>query len=145
MRLRDEMPELEGATVWYNSEPIEKKDLIGHKPTLIHFWSVSCEICKQTMRNIQEFRNNYKNELHVIAVHMPRSNEDLYLEDVKNVARDYGISQPIYVDNNHRLTDRLGVNYVPAYFVFDEMGKLRHLQSGESTIRMVLKRIQRLI
>src|SRR5690625_3349104 len=157
MRLRDEMPELEGATVWYNSEPIEKKDLIGHKPTLIHFWSVSCEICKQTMRNIQEFRNNYKNELHVIAVHMPRSEEDLDLEQIKQVAEEHDItqpifvdnehrlteiccviscsSQPIFVDNEHRLTDAFNNHYVPSYYVFDKKGQLRHRQSGNGGMK----------
>lgn len=144
MRLRESMPRLDEATHWLNSGTIQKEDLIG-KPTLFHFWSVSCDLCKNVLPQINQLRDDYHGRLNVIAVHMPRSNEDLYLEDVKNVARDYGISQPIYVDNNHRLTDRLGVNYVPAYFVFDEMGKLRHLQSGESTIRMLLKRIQRLI
>lgn len=145
MRLRDEMPELEGATVWYNSEPIEKKDLIGHKPTLIHFWSVSCEICKQTMRNIQEFRNNYKNELHVIAVHMPRSEEDLDLEQIKQVAEEHDITQPIFVDNEHRLTDAFNNHYVPSYYVFDKKGQLRHRQSGNGGMKMLEKRLNRVI
>src|SRR5690625_708503 len=101
MRLRDEMPELEGATIWYNSDPIEKKDLIGDKPTLFHFWSVSCELCKIAMPNINEFRDQYKDELNVIAVHMPRSENDLDLEQVQQVAQEHDITQPIFVDNEH--------------------------------------------
>ena len=52
MKLRDEMPELEGATKWLNSNEIKKSDLIGDKPTLVHFWSVSCGLCKEAMPNV---------------------------------------------------------------------------------------------
>ena len=144
MRLRENMPQLDGATDWLNSSIIQKEDLMG-KPTLFHFWSISCDQCKIALLHINQLRNEYRGKLNVIAVHMPRSNEDLDLEDIGNVAREYGISQPIFVDNNHILTDMFAVNYVPAYFIFDEMGKLRHFQSGDSSIRMLLKRIDRLI
>lgn len=145
MRLRDEMPELNGATVWYNSEPLEKKDLIGNKPTLIHFWSVSCELCKMAMPNINQFRDDYKNELNVIAVHMPRSEKDLDLEKIKKVADEHDVTQPIFVDNDHTLTDAFANQHVPAYYVFDEEGKLRHFQAGDGGMKMLKKRVDRVL
>ncbi len=144
MRLRDNMPQLDGATHWLNSGHITKGDLVG-KPTLFHFWSVSCDLCKIALPEINQLRDHYRGRLNVIGVHMPRSDEDLYLEEVKDVARDYEILHPIYVDNDHILTDIFSVRYVPAYFIFDEIGKLRHYQSGDSTIKMLLKRIDRLM
>ena len=144
MRLREHIPQLDGATDWLNSTTIQKEDLMG-RPTLFHFWSISCDQCKMGLLHINQLRDEYRGKLNVIAVHMPRSNEDLDLEDVGNVAREYGISQPIFVDNDHILTDMFAVNYVPAYFIFDEMGKLRHFQSGDRSIKMLLKRIDRLI
>lgn len=145
MRLRDEMPELEGAEIWYNSDPIIKEDLVGHKPTLFHFWSVSCELCKQAMPNVNKFRDKYKNELNVIAVHMPRSEKDLDLDQVKQVAEEHDITQPIFVDNNHTLTDAFNNQYVPAYYVFDEKGKLRHRQAGDGGMNMLEKRVNRVL
>ena len=41
MKLRTPMPDLTGATTWLNGE-VSTSDLVGEKPTLIHFWSVSC-------------------------------------------------------------------------------------------------------
>ena len=38
MKLRQQMPELDGAVTWLNGE-VHKDELIGDKPTLIHFWS----------------------------------------------------------------------------------------------------------
>ncbi|MGM7703345.1 redoxin domain-containing protein [Pseudalkalibacillus sp. Hm43] len=144
MRLRTEMPEFEGATEWLNGE-VSKSDLVGDKPTLVHFWSVSCQLCKDAMPNINQFRDDYKDELNVIAVHMPRSEKDLDLDQVKEVAEEHGISQPIFVDNKHKLTDAYENQYVPAYYVFDAEGKLRHFQAGGDGMKMLTKRVNRVL
>lgn len=145
MRLRAELPELDGATKWLNSKGINKSDLIGNKPTLIHFWSVSCGLCKEAMPNVNEFRDEYQDELNVIAVHMPRSEKDLDLDQIKEVADEHDISQPIFVDNQHKLTDAFENQYVPAYYVFDSEGKLRHFQAGGGGMKMLRKRVNRVL
>ncbi|SDJ75604.1 TlpA family protein disulfide reductase [Sediminibacillus albus] len=144
MKLREPMPELEGATEWLNGE-VTKDELIGGKPTLIHFWSVSCGLCKEAMPNVNEFRDEYKDELNVIAVHMPRSEKDLDLDTIKEVAEEHGISQSIFVDNKHALTDAFDNKYVPAYYVFDAEGNLRHFQAGGGGMKMLRKRVNRVL
>lgn len=145
MRLKDEMPELAGATKWYNSRPLQKRDLIGSKSTLIHYWSVSCRLCKEAMPTVNEFRDAYKGELNVISVHMPRSKKDLELREVKRVADEHGMTQPIFVDNNHTLTNAFNTQIVPAYYVFDKEGRLRHYQAGGGGMKMLHKRISRVL
>jgi thiol-disulfide isomerase/thioredoxin len=144
MRLRSDMPELSGATEWINGE-ISKSDLVGDKPTLIHFWSVSCGLCKEAMPSINQFRDDYKDELNVIAVHMPRSEKDLDIAQIKEVAEEHDITQPIFVDNDHALTDAFENEYVPAYYVFDAEGKLRHYQAGGDGMKMLTKRVNRVL
>jgi thiol-disulfide isomerase/thioredoxin len=144
MRLRSDMPELTGATEWINGE-VSKSDLVGDKPTLIHFWSVSCGLCKEAMPSINQFRDDYKDELNVIAVHMPRSEKDLDLAQIKEVAAEHDITQPIFVDNDHALTDAFENEYVPAYYVFDAEGKLRHYQAGGDGMKMLTKRVNRVL
>jgi thiol-disulfide isomerase/thioredoxin len=144
MRLRDEMPELNGAAEWINGE-VTKNELVGNKPTLIHFWSVSCGLCKEAMPNINQFRDDYKDELNVVAVHMPRSESDLDIDAVKETAKEHDITQPIFVDNDHTLTDAFENQYVPAYYVFDAEGKLRHFQAGGDGMKMLTKRVNRVL
>lgn len=144
MRLRALMPELSGATEWLNGE-VTKADLVGQKPTLIHFWSVSCYLCKEAMAQVNQFRDDYKDKLNVIAVHMPRNEEDFNLEDIKKTADEQGITQPIFVDNEHKLTDTFENQYVPAYYVFDKEGHLRHFQAGGSGMTMLEKRVKRVL
>lgn len=144
MKLRSEMPELEGETAWLNGE-VSKSDLVGEKPTLIHFWSISCHLCKEAMPEVNNFRDKYKDELNVVAVHMPRSEKDLDLNDIKEVAAEHGITQPIFVDSKMKLTDAFENQYVPAYYVFDKDGKLRHFQAGGSGMKMLEKRVNRVL
>jgi len=144
MKLRTPMPELTGATSWLNGE-VSRKQLIGNKPTLIHFWSVSCGLCKEAMPEVNNFRDQYKNELNVLAVHMPRSEKDMDLGDIKKIAAEHDITQPIYVDSEMKLTDAFDNQYVPAYYVFDKDGQLRHFQAGGSGMKMLEKRVNRVL
>lgn len=144
MKLREPMPELTGATEWLNGQ-VTKEELVGTKPTLIHFWSISCHLCKEAMPQVNEFRDQYKDKLNVVAVHMPRSEDDLKIEDIKNIAAEHDITQPIFVDSEHKLTDAFENQYVPAYYVFDKDGKLRHFQAGGSGMKMLEKRVNRVL
>ncbi|HWO96180.1 MAG TPA: redoxin domain-containing protein [Bacillus sp. (in: firmicutes)] len=144
MKLREQMPELTGATEWLNGQ-VTKEELIGEKPTLIHFWSISCHLCKEAMPQVNEFRDQYKDKLNVIAVHMPRSENDLNLDEIKKVAEEHKIVQPIFIDSDHKLTDAFENQYVPAYYVFDKTGQLRHFQAGGSGMKMLEKRVNRVL
>ncbi|MFC3884285.1 TlpA family protein disulfide reductase [Bacillus songklensis] len=144
MKLREQMPELTGATEWLNGQ-VTKEELIGEKPTLIHFWSISCHLCKEAMPQVNEFRDQYKDKLNVVAVHMPRSENDLNIEEIKKVAEEHNIVQPIFVDSEHKLTDAFENQYVPAYYVFDKTGQLRHFQAGGSGMKMLEKRVNRVL
>ncbi|MFI8577294.1 TlpA family protein disulfide reductase [Rossellomorea aquimaris] len=144
MKLREPMPELNGATEWLNGE-VKKGDLVGEKLTLIHFWSISCHLCKEAMPQVNEFRDQYSDKLNVMAVHMPRSEDDLNLDEIKKVAAEHDVTQPIFVDSEHKLTDAFENQYVPAYYVFDKDGNLRHFQAGGSGMKMLEKRVNRVL
>ncbi|WP_445487611.1 TlpA family protein disulfide reductase [Niallia sp. 03133] len=144
MKLREQMPELEGATAWINDE-VTKADLVGEKATLIHYWSVSCYLCKEAMPDVNELRDEYEDDLNVVAVHMPRSEDDLEMSVIEGMAIGHDITQPIFVDSEHKLTDVFENKYVPAYYLFDKEGKLRHFQAGGQGMPMLRKKIERVL
>ncbi|HLR07791.1 MAG TPA: redoxin domain-containing protein [Bacillota bacterium] len=144
MRLRDQMPEWKRESMWLNSRPLMKHDLRGDIPSLIHFWSVSCSLCKKAMPNINTIYEEYKNHLNVIAVHMPRSDNDFDLEKIKATAKAHHITHPLCIDNDYKLTDAFNNKYVPAYYLFDREGTLRYTQIGSRRLTMLCKRIERL-
>src|SRR5699024_5448742 len=145
MKLRDQMPELGHSGKWLNSKPLFKNDLIGNKPVLIYFWSVSCETCKKAMPKVNEMCNAYKDQLRVVTVHMPRSERDQDLSEVRSTAKEHNISHPIIIDNQHRLTNQFKNRYGPGYYLFDTNGKLRHRHSGSGGLQMLQKRINRAV
>src|SRR5689334_24953626 len=89
MRIGTPMPSLEGATEWISSSADEAlKDAEG-QPVLIHFWSVSCGMCKDNLPTVAEWRDKYRVAgLRLVAVHMPRYPEDTHGYSVREaVAR----------------------------------------------------------
>jgi thiol-disulfide isomerase/thioredoxin len=119
----------------------------GH-PTLVHFWSVSCSICKENLPRIAEWRDSRRDEgLRVIAVHMPRYEKDTDVEEVRAAISRYNITEPCAVDNQHRLRDAFQneQGYVPAYYLFDAQGKLRSFAAGEFGIKMLAAAVERVM
>ena len=143
MKLHAPMPSLDGART-LNKKEITREMLIG-KPTFFHFWSVSCDLCKYGLDTISYMANKYANDLNVIAVHMPRNEQDVIIQNVKAVRDYYKMKQPIIIDNDFSLTDRFRNQYVPAYYVFDHNGLLRHYQAGGGSLRILERRIQRIV
>ncbi|GAB3068318.1 TlpA family protein disulfide reductase [Virgibacillus ainsalahensis] len=145
MRLKTQMPELDGATNWLNGKGIMRNDLIGNKPTLIHFWSISCDLCKKAMPKLNKLRDENRDRLNVIAVHMPRSEKDKELDEISSLATKIGILEPIFVDNENRLSSVFKNRYVPAYYLFDRDGELRYMQDGSGRTQLLQKRVVRML
>lgn len=144
MRLREELPDFPGITEWMNGQ-VTKADLAGH-PVLVHFWSVSCYMCKESLPQINEWRDKYAaNGLRVIGIHMPRSEADTNLDTIKETIAQYELTHPIAIDNEMVTTDAFTNEYVPAYYLFDESLQLRHFQAGEKGLNLVKKRLHRIL
>jgi thiol-disulfide isomerase/thioredoxin len=140
-----QMPALKGGTNWFNSEPITNEQLAGH-PTLIHFWAISCHMCKESLPEITKWIEKYGPQgLKVVAIHMPRQESDTNVDDVKKAIDEYEVKQPCVVDNWHEITDAFENKYVPAFYLFDAEGKLRDFKAGEKAPKMVEPAIERVL
>ncbi|MET1248817.1 TlpA disulfide reductase family protein [Sporolactobacillus sp. STCC-11] len=137
------MPDLNVATHWMNQK-VTREMLLG-SPTLIHFWSVSCPKCKQALPVVQSIREKYRGILTVVAIHMPLSEADLDVNEVARTAAMHSITEPILIDNTHRLADAFGNRFVPAYYLFAPEGKLIEYHMGERGALRIYKVIDRLL
>jgi len=148
MRIGTEMPPLSGATEWLGaSQAHAEAEAKGH-PTIVHFWSVSCGICKENLPRIAQWRDeNREQGLRVIAVHMPRYEADTDVEAVREAFSHYKISEPCAVDNEHKLRDAFqnDQGYVPAYYLFDADGKLRSFAAGERGLDLLKATLDRVL
>ncbi len=142
MRVDAPLPSLTGATRWFNST-VSREELIG-QPTLIHFWSVSCHICKETMPGVVEWKEKYApNGLRMVGIHVPRQEEDTDIGHVEELVNQYHMAHPIAVDNQLTIAGAFANEFVPAFYVFDREGKLRFRAGGDKGFQMVEGRIRR--
>ena len=133
MKIGTQMPALEGATEWFNATAAHASAEAKGRPTLVHFWSVSCETCQDNMPRVAEWRDRWAAEgLRVIAVHMPRREADADVEAVREAVACHNITEPCAVDNRHKLRDAFqnDEGQMPAYYLFDAGGKLRSFAAG---------------
>ncbi len=148
MRIGTELPSLEGATEWFNATGARAAEESKGHPTLVHFWSLSCGLCKENMPRVSEWRERRAAEgLRVIAVHMPRYEADTDAEAVRDAVVKYEITEPCAVDNEHRLRDAFQneQGYVPAYYLFDAEGKLRGFAAGEYGLKVIGPALDRVL
>jgi len=148
MRIGTEMPPLEGATEWINKPGSEAVEEARGYPTLVHFWSVSCHICKENMPRVSEWREKRREDgLRVIAVHMPRYPADTDESAVREAIEKFNITEACAVDNEHKLRDAFknDQGYVPAYYLFDREGKLKSFAAGERGLDLVSSAMNRML
>ncbi|WP_313891440.1 thioredoxin-like domain-containing protein [Psychrobacillus sp.] len=144
MKLKEELPEFPRNLEWINGS-IRKGQVGGGVPILVHFWSVSCSLCKDGMSSIHKWKEQYENDLVIIAVHMPRTKEDVNVQLVRTLAQQFKIDHPICLDDELVMTKKFQNRIVPAFYLFDKNGLMRHYQSGEQGMWMLEKRIIRMI
>ena len=148
VRIGTEMPSFEGATEWANGGAEAAFAEAQGRPTLVHFWSVSCGICKNNLPRIAEWRDGRKGEgLRVIAVHMPRYPADVDAAAVREAIANYQITEPCAIDNEHKLRDAFknDQGFVPAYYLFDAQGKLKSFAAGERGISLLATALDRVL
>ncbi len=134
MRIGDAMPSLEGATTWFNGSLEDTLEHAKGNPVLVHFWAVSCGICKDKMPQLNDLKAKYgESGLQTIAVHMPRYEADTDLDTVNQAMMDNKIEEPCAVDSLHKLKDAFlnEQGWVPVYYLFDSEGKLKTRAAGE--------------
>ena len=148
MRIGTELPSFEGATEWFNATGAAAEERAKGHPVLVHFWSVSCGVCKDNLPQVARWRDERGAQgLRVVAVHMPRYEADTDTEAVRDAVAEYNITEPCAVDNGHKLRDAFQneQGYVPAYYLFDAEGKLRCFAAGEYGLKVIGPALDRVL
>jgi len=148
MRIGTPMPSLDGATEWINGSAEEAlREAAGH-PVLVHFWSLSCGMCKENLPRVAEWRAKYRDAgLRLIAIHMPRYPDDTDVNAVREASTQYDIVDASAIDNEHKLRDAFQneKGYVPAYYLFDEQHNLKSFAAGEYGTKVMEPALERLL
>ncbi|HVO46484.1 MAG TPA: cytochrome c biogenesis protein DipZ [Steroidobacteraceae bacterium] len=126
-----QLPALDGATLWLNSQPLTREALRG-KVVLIDFWTYSCINCLRALPYVKGWYDKYKGQgLVVIGVHAPEFAFEKDPDNVRRAVRDLGVTYPVALDNDYAIWRSFNNQYWPAHYFIDTQGRIRAHHFGE--------------
>ena len=124
-------PELTGISAWINSDPLTLKQLRG-KVVLVDFWTYSCINCIRNNTYLEQWYEKYKDQgFVIIGVSAPEFSFEKVLANVKQGAKDQGLTYPIALDNDLATWNAYHNQYWPAGYLIDAGGNIRRTEFGE--------------
>ena len=125
------MPILDGATAWINSQPLKAADLRG-KVVLIEFWTYTCINWRRQFPYVRAWADKNKDKgLVVIGVHSPEFAFEKNIDNVRQAIREIRVPFPVAVDSDYSVWQAFNNEYWPALYFVDSQGRIRHHQFGE--------------
>ena len=122
--------ELVGITDWINTGPLALSGLQGNV-VLVVFFSAACDDCIQSQPFIESWRRKYDSHgLTVVGVHTPQFAFEKRLDDVIRSLEAQGIMHPVAVDREGASARAFRNPSVPAMYLLDNQGFIRHVRFG---------------
>jgi thiol-disulfide isomerase/thioredoxin len=139
------MPELDGATGWLNSMPLNRKALQG-KVVLVNFWTFTCINSIRPFPYLRSWIEKYKDAGFVlIGVHTPEFSFEHEPVNVETAARNLNIVFPIAVDSKYGVWKAFNNQAWPAQYLIDAKGRIRYQHFGESDYDEIESAIRELL
>ena len=133
LRLSSEgnVPSLDGATEWLNSEPLTAADLRGHV-VAFDFWTFTCINWIRTAPYRRAWYEKYREQgLILIGVHTPEFPFEQDVDSIRAHVEEMRIEYPVAVDSDYAIWTAFANNYWPALYVADTEGAIRFHRYGE--------------
>jgi len=125
------MPPLDDATSWINSQPLKAADLRG-KVVLIEFWTYTCINWRRQLPYVRAWADKYKDKgLVIIGVHSPEFAFEKNIDNVRRATKEIGVQYPVAVDSDYAIWRAFNNEYWPALYFVDTQGRIRQHQFGE--------------
>jgi thiol-disulfide isomerase/thioredoxin len=99
--------------------------LRGDGTTVVSLWSIWCEPCRRELPQLQEYAITHP-EVAVVALNLGDTPKA-----VTDYAAELGLTLPIAIDDEARVSSALGVSSVPATIVIDRKGSVVAKHLGE--------------
>jgi len=120
------------ATEWFNSKPLNKKDLLG-KVTLIDFWTFDCWNCYRSFPWLHGVEKTYRDKgFQIIGIHSPEFEYEKVHSNIKAKIKKFKITNAVMVDNDMSFWRAMNNRYWPSYYLVDKKGQVRANFVGET-------------
>ena len=106
---------------------INSGDLLNGNRLVVSLWSTWCVPCRRELPQLQQFAVEHQ-DVSVVAVNLGDK-----LDSVAAYAAEIGLTMPVVIDSEGRISSALGVTSVPSTLVIDLHGKVIATHVGEIT------------
>ena len=106
---------------------INSGDLLNGNRLVVSLWSTWCVPCRRELPQLQQFAVEHQ-DVSVVAVNLGDK-----LDSVAAYADEIGLTMPVVIDSEGRISSALGVTSVPSTIVIDSHGKVIATHVGEIT------------
>jgi thiol-disulfide isomerase/thioredoxin len=125
------MPQLDGATGWLNSEPLDPAGLRG-SVVLVNFWTLTCINWLRQEPYVRAWSQAYREDgLVVIGAHTPEFSFEHDVDLVRRAVDDREIDYPVALDDDYGVWSAFDNHYWPALYFVDREGIIRDQHFGE--------------
>jgi thiol-disulfide isomerase/thioredoxin len=113
--IEGEMPSLDSATEWLNSQPLTAADLRG-KVVLVDFWTYTCINWLRQLPYVRAWADKYRDQgLVAIGVHTPEFAFERNLDNVRRAAKDMRVDYPIAIDSDFAIWRAFSPSWKPGF------------------------------
>lgn len=145
IRTTSALSALDGAPVWFNSEPLTADALRG-RVVLVDFWTYSCVNWLRTLPYVRAWAETYADRgLVVVGAHAPEFGFEHDLDNVRRATAELGVGYPIVIDNDFAIWRSFENRYWPAVYLVDRDGHVRFRHFGEEAYQEIERAIQQLV
>jgi hypothetical protein len=124
-------PGFDGATAWFNSEPLTRASLEG-RVVLVSFGTYTCINWMRSLPYVRAWADKYAEQgLVVVGVQTPEFEFEGDLGNVQRAIKEMNVGYPVVVDNDYAIWSAFDNHYWPALYFVDPEGKIRHHHFGE--------------
>lgn len=106
---------------------LNTSDLLNGNRLFVSLWSTWCVPCRRELPQLQQFAVEHQ-DVSVVAVNLGDK-----LDSVAAYADEIGLTMPVVIDSEGRISSALGVTSVPSTIVIDSHGKVIATHVGEIT------------
>ena len=140
-----ELPSLDGANAWLNSQPLTASSLRA-KVALVQFCTYTCINWLRTLPHVRAWAEKYGGRgLAVVGVHTPEFAFEKDLDNVRRAVKEMRVAYPVAVDNDYAIWRAFNNEYWPALYFVDPQGRIRHHHFGEGDYERSERVIQQLL
>jgi len=117
---------------WINSAPLTRAGLRG-SVVVVDVWAFECWNCYRSFPWLNAVRQRFADRgLRVVGVHAPEFDAERVRASVVAKVHEFGLDNPVMMDNDHSYWNALGNRFWPTFYVVDRDTRIRGVFIGET-------------